>query len=292
MPSPRSEVDVPTLTWAILTMGDRPDALSAAIASVREHCDPTSRLLVVSNGGPPEIEGVGPAELVVLPENVGVPAGRDIAARHAATDVVGFLDDDARLTRGAEAHVAEAFAGAADVAAVAMRLVDELGETARRHVPRVGNRGVTRRGPTVNFLGGACAVRRSAYLAVGGYWHDLWYGHEELDLAWRLLDAGWSVVYEPAAVVEHPRTDIARHETGWYRTGRNRVLVARRNLPVPVLIAHTVLWLVAGAWRAPRGTRRSYLRGWSSGWSAPVDRRPISWRTVWQLARLGRPPVV
>lgn len=283
---------VPEVTWVILTMGDRPDALSAAVASVREHCAPTSRLLVVSNGGPGRIDGVDSRELLALDHNVGVPAGRDLAARHATTEVVAFLDDDARLRAGAEAYVVDAFARSPEVAAVGMRLVDEQGDTARRHVPRVGVRGATRGGPTVNFLGGACAVRRTAYLAVGGYWHDLWYGHEELDLAWRLLDAGWSVVYEPQAVVEHPRTDIARHEAGWYRTGRNRVLVARRDLPLSVLAVHTLLWLAAGTWRAPKGARRSYVRGWWSGWSVPVDRRPISWRTVWRLARLGRPPVV
>lgn len=281
----------PSITWVVLTMGDRPDALADAVRSVRQHAAPTSRLLVVSNGGPAAFDGVAPDETLVLPGNVGVPGGRDAGARLVTTELIGFLDDDAVLTADAERRAVAAFTDPA-VAAVALRIVDERGETARRHVPRPGAGGAERGGPVVNFLGGACIVRRAPYVEVGGYWSDLWYGHEELDLAWRLIDAGMSVMYVPAAVVRHPRTEIGRHPEGWYRTGRNRVLIARRNLPVPVLVAHTVVWLALGALRAPGGARRGYVRGWWSGWSGWLARRPMSWATVWRLTRLGRPPVV
>ena len=93
--------------------------------------------------------------------------------------------------------------------------------------------------------------------------------------------------------VFHPRTTIERHAEGWKLTGRNRVWIARRTLPWPIAIVHVTTWLVLGALRAPRGeARRSYLAGWWSGWSADIDRRPIRWRTVWRLTRLGRPPII
>ena len=143
------------------------------------------------------------------------------------------------------------------------------------------------------FLGGACAVRRDAYEQVGGYFLDLFYGHEEVELCWRLVDAGWSIRYLADVEVFHPRTSIERHAEGWERTGRNRVLIARRTLPWPVAIVHVAFWLVVGAWRAPAGeSRRSYLFGWCSGWRADLDRAPISWRGVWRLTRLGRPPIL
>lgn len=286
-----------TVAWVILTLGDRPAALAEAVGSVRRHCSEQSALLVVSNGGPTAIDGVAPRELLVVPNNLGIPGGRDLALRQLDADVVCFLDDDARVTAGAEAAALALFEHDPSTAVVAMRLVDERGTTARRHVPRVGAGGSDRGGPVATFLGGACAVRRAAYLEVGGYWNELRYGHEELDLAWRLVDAGYRVVFEPRALVEHPRTEISRHAEGWLLTGRNRVWVARRNLPWPVAVVHVTVWLLVGAWRAPAGPcRRSYLAGWWSGlqsrWSPPVRRQPIGWRTVWRLGRFGRIPFV
>lgn len=283
--------DPPTTAWVILTMGDRADAVAAAARSVAESRD-NAVIGVVFNGGDPH--GVEAAtEIDVVGENLGVPGGRDWAMRRSTEDVVYFLDDDARVVGSWVSTVDAMFGSDPELAVVSFRIVDESGNTARRHVPRRGQSSADRSGDVPTFLGGACAIRRSAYVDVGGYWPELWYGHEELDLSWRLIDAGYRIRYEPEAEVFHPRSDIGRHADGWRLTGRNRVWIARRNLPWPVAIAHTAFWLVVGAKRAPRGDcRRSYLAGWRSGWSDEVEHAPMSWRTVWQLTRLGRPPII
>lgn len=274
----------PSISWVLLTMGTRPDALRRGLTSLAPHC-----AIVVVNGGDVDIDV--PAELIRLPDNVGVPAGRDVGADASSTDVIGFLDDDAEF-RGDPDRVADAF-GDASVGAVALRLVDEAGETARRHVPRLGGRHPDRSGDVALFLGGASAIRRTAYEQVGGYFTDLFYGHEEVELCWRLVDAGWRICYLADVEVFHPRTTIERHPEGWELTGRNRVLIARRTLPWPVAIVHVMIWLLLGARRAPSGEARGrYLAGWKSGWRVGVDRAPISWRGVWRLTRLGRPPIV
>jgi GT2 family glycosyltransferase len=206
---------------------------------------------------------------------------------------VAFLDDDAVASPRLTTRLQSVFEADERLGAVALRLVDEQGETARRHVPHLGGRGADRSGDVALFLGGACAIRRDAYLDAGGYFVDLFYGHEELELAWRLVDRGWRIHYLADALVTHPRTEIGRHADGWRMTGRNRVAIARRTLPWPVAIVHVATWLLLGLWRAPgRAGRAAYLGGWWSGWSMAVDRRPIRWRTVWRLTRLGRPPVV
>ncbi len=285
------------LGWVVLTMGDRWPATRAALGSLVQH-SPGDSILLVLNG----CEGIDLGELassvetLALPVNVGIPAGRDagVQAFGVRVDIVGFLDDDALLrTPDGGRQIAEVFAASADVAAVAMRIVDEEGQTARRHVPRFGTQGSAEPGGVVTFLGGASAVRRSAYDEVGGYWGELFYSHEELELSWRFHDAGYSVIYEPGLLVEHPRTDIGRHADGWSRTGRNRVRIARRNLPVPIAAAHTAVWFAGGLVRAPGiGCKQAYAKGWLSGWRGVVDRQPMRWATVWRLTRLGRPPIV
>jgi GT2 family glycosyltransferase len=274
------------IAWVVLTMGNRNAELQRAVASLL----PDEALVVINGENQDADVSLGPS--MALPENVGVPAGRDIGLQATSSELVGFLDDDAELL-GDITHVRRAFDADPRLGAVALRLVDEEGATSRRHVPRLGGRGPDRSGEVALFLGGACVIRRAAYDQAGGYFADLFYGHEEVELCWRLVDAGWSIRYLAGTEVFHPRTDIERHAEGWERTGRNRVLIARTTLPWPIAVVHVAIWLVVGAWRAPTGQgRRSYLLGWRSGWRAHVDRAPISWRGVWRLTRLGRPPVL
>lgn len=269
-------------------MGDRPDDLRRAVASAAPG---SAGVVVVSNGaGAIAVDGATVIEAAV---NLGVPGGRDFGARSVEAEIVGFLDDDAVLEEGATRRVIEAFRADPRLGAVSLRIVDESSSTARRHVPRLGSRRAEEGGEVALFLGGASAIRADAYRAVGGYFTDLFYGHEELELSWRLVDAGWSIRYLADVAVFHPKTEISRHADGWGLTGRNRVLIARRTLPWPVAALHAGGWLAIGTWRAPPGEcRRAYLRGWRSGWATAVDRAPIRWRTVWRLTRLGRPPVL
>lgn len=269
-------------------MGNRSAQVDRAVASLAG-----APCHVVLNGAPGDSTVPAGVHVLRLPENAGVPGGRDAGVWETDVDIVGFLDDDAVAPACASARIVEEFAADDRLGAVSLRLVDEDGETARRHVPRPGGKRPGESGEVALFLGGACAIRREAYDEVGGYFTDLFYGHEEVELCWRLVDHGWRIRYLADVEVFHPRTQIERHADGWALTGRNRVWIARRTLPWPVAIVHVAAWLVLGAVRAPAGeSRRRYLAGWRSGWRTPIDRNPISWRCVWRLTRLGRPPVV
>ncbi|MDA3032638.1 MAG: glycosyltransferase [Actinomycetota bacterium] len=276
-------------------MATRPLELERALDSIEsQQLAGRARAVVVANGADLTMVMAARqhAEVIYLPENVGIPAGRHIGISAAATSVIGLLDDDAELTPEVSAKVLAAFAADDRLGADALRLNDEDGETTRRHVPRVGGTGVERGGEATFFVGAAHAIRAEAYRDAGGYFGDLWYGHEEIEFSWRLIDAGWKIAYLADAIAFHPRTEISRHPDGWRLTGRNRVWIARRTLPWPIAIIHVVLWLLLGVRRAPGGCRRAYVRGWLSGWRGPIEHRPIGWRTVWRLTRLGRPPVI
>lgn len=290
-----------TFDYVILTMGDRPDGLDRALASIpagdgtiyivdnsedSETADP-------STGSPSEHESRTTVWLHPG-ENLGVPGGRELAAARSRADVVIFLDDDAALLDAdVEQRLEAAFREKPRLAVVTFRLRDEFGETSRRHIPRVGRRGATSPGPVAYFLGGACAIRTAAYDEAGGYWSSLHYSHEELDLSWRLADKGWGVSYDPEIEVWHPRTPISRHARGWWLTGRNRVMVARRNLPAPVLVVHTLAWAVIGGVRATSdGQLTAYWSGWLTGWKQEVPRNPVSWGALLRITRAGRVPIV
>ena len=280
------------IEWVVLTMGDRGEALDAAVRSLLN--DRGVGVVVVSNGGG-EIPILDDARvrLVVAADNLGVPGGRDFGLARCSAPIVGFLDDDAVAEPGASTRVLDEFALWPNLGAVSLRIVDEAARSARRHVPRPRGSSPDVSGDVALFLGGASAVRVEAYTEVGGYFTELFYGHEEVEMCWRLVDAGWRIRYLADVTVFHPRTDIGRHAAGWRLTGRNRVWVARRTLPWPVALVHVAVWLLLGVIRAPgSGARRSYVNGWLEGWRSRIERRPIGWAGVWRLTRLGRPPVI
>lgn len=276
-------------------MGDRAAALSRCLESLEAQDEIDLDIVVVWNGVAP---GASPTRVRdhALPENVGIPEGRNLGLAQTEAPFVLFLDDDAVLL--GERVVADALAvmrGQADVGVVALRIVDPDGVTSRRHVPRVGARSAERAGSVAGFLGGACVVRRSAWDEVGGYPGEFYYAMEETDLAWRLADAGWRVWYAASCLVEHPRVEPSRHGGAVRRTARNRVWAARRNLPAVVAVVHLLIWGLVGTVRAARAASwpADLARGYRDGFEAlPGPRRPMAWSTVWRLCRVGRPPIV
>jgi GT2 family glycosyltransferase len=276
-------------------MGDRAAELDRAIASAMAQRDAEVEVVVVGNGAgvPAPPDGV---TVVGLPENVGVAAGRNAGAVAASGDVILFLDDDGWY-RGPDTgrHVAERFATEPDLAVLSFRVVDpDGGPGARWHVPRLRAGDPERSSVVTTFAGGACAVRRSAFAAAGGLPEAFFYAHEETDLAWRLLGLGYRLEYDAAVVVCHHVQPNARH-AGFHRLdGRNRVLIARRNLPWPLACAYLLDWFMVTVLRERSGMAvRAWARGFAEGWRMdPGERRPMSARTVWQMTRAGRPPVI
>ena len=163
-----------------------------------------------------------------------------------------------------------------------------------RWVPRlrVGDR--TRSGPATTLWEGATAIRRAAFDAAGGWPEEFFYAHEGIDLVWRVWDAGFTCWYAGDLVVHHPVIDPARHEEFYRMNARNRVWLAKRNLPAPLEPLYVATWSLLSLARLPnQRARRVWLDGLREGIRVtPNDRRPMAWRTAWRMTKAGRPPVV
>jgi len=284
-----------TLSCVILTMGDRPAEVNRAIDSVLAQRGTPVELVVVGNGA--DVTGV-PAGVrtVRLPENLGVAGGRNAGVEACTGDVVLFLDDDGWYPDpGLASHIAARFAADPALAVLSLQVADpDGGPGARWHVPRLRAGDPGRSSVVTTFLGGACAIRRSAYLEAGGLPDAFFYAHEETDLAWRLMDRGYRLEYDGAARMNHHSLPNARHATFRHRDGKNRVLLARRNLPWPLAAVYLADWmaLTVVRERSPENLR-PWLAGFAEGWRTdPGRRRPISLRTAWRMTKAGRPPVI
>lgn len=84
----------------------------------------------------------------------------------------------------------------------------------------------------VDWVSGACMlVRWSTWQTLGGFDEGYFMYAEDVDLCWRASRAGWSVVYEPAAVATHQEGQSSRHHPyrRIYRHHRSAVRFAARS---------------------------------------------------------------
>jgi GT2 family glycosyltransferase len=285
----------PSYGCVIITRGTRPDDLRRAVESVARQRGVDVDMVVVGNGWRPE--GLpAPARSLTLTENIGAPAGRNVGVAAVQGDLLLFLDDDASLAQeDLLERIARRLEATPDLGAVQPRIVDPSGRRPPREwVPRlhVGDR--ARSSDIVVLWEGAVVVRRSVLEQVGGWPARFVYFHSGVDLGWRIWDAGYRMWYAGDLTALHPALPGSRHANYHFMNSRNRVWVARRNLPLVLAGVHIGVWLLRGV-AGVRSVRaaREMARGYAAGFSDPPgDRKAIRWRTVWRMTRAGRPPII
>jgi GT2 family glycosyltransferase len=228
--------------------------------------------------------------------DVGIPAARNAGVARVSGELLFFLDDDASVVSDdALARVAELFAADPELGSVQLGVAPRRGGASSRDwVPRlrVGDR--KRASDVATIWEGAVAIRRRVFAQVGGWPSEFRFVHEGIDLAWRLMDAGYRVHYAGAIGALHPPpapvSASDRHAYSAYYSARNRVWLARRHLPLPL----GVLFVATFAARTLlRSDTRAALRGYRDGarGSYPHPKK-LRARTLWRMTKIGRPPVL
>lgn len=147
---------------------------------------------------------------------------------------------------------------------------------------------------------GACAFRRRAFLAAGGYWEPLWIGHEGWDLALHLLDNGGRILYRPRITVRHMHSPQARPSSRpFYFYTRNYIWIAARNYnPVHALgylgeKLAMMAWFSARSRHLPAFVRglRDGITGLPAAWKARTPLSKTTWKTLKDMDR-HRPGIV
>lgn len=141
------------------------------------------------------------------------------------------LDDDCYFaSRDTVAGAVDLFERNASAAAVGLALVEPTRPIARGLEAKRGDRLAT-------FLAGANLLRRSTVVELGGYREFLVRYEEERDLALRLLDRGWDILYAGGAPLVHMRSTTFRDQAGiLLYSVRNTLLIWYLNLPALLVI--------------------------------------------------------
>jgi GT2 family glycosyltransferase len=283
----------------VLTQGRRPEELRLALDSLLRQQGVDLDVVVVGNGWAPSglPDGV---RAVGLREDAGIPGGRNAGVPEACGDVLFFLDDDASLADdGALARVAKVLEDDT-IGLLQLRVVPRDGgrtggRPRRDWVPRLRTGDPARSSDVTAVWEGAVAIPRRVFREVGGWPAEFRHAHEGIDLAWRVIDAGYRVRYEGGVTALHPAEAAPMpHPYSAYFGARNRVWLARRHLPLPLGVIYVLMFALRTAphLRSRRAVREA-ARGYRDGLRGPCGKRQkLRLRTLARMTLAGRPPII
>ena len=244
---------LPSLTVAVCTR-DRPEHLAICLRALRKLSCPPLEILVIDNAPKTQatrelIETSFPEVTYILEPTPGLDWARNRAIAEAKGDIVAYTDDDVVVDEGWSDAIVRMFARNEDVMAVTGLVVPYELETEPQLIfEKYGGfgRGFVRRwyrpsdaersklamlhaGSGKFGTGANMAYRRSVFGEIGIFDPALdvgtvTNGGGDLDMFFRVLKFGHTLVYEPAAMVrhrhrrdfEHLHTQIANNGIGFY----------------------------------------------------------------------------
>lgn len=214
LPRPPSyTATVPTLS-VIIPATDAPETLSTVVAAIRE-------------------AELAPEEVIVVdrPPQIGPAAARNLGSSRATGEVLVFIDADVQVHSDAFRRIRHAYESDSKLIAIfgsydddphAKDVVSMFRNLLHHQVHHEGA------GLATTFWAGLGAVRRDAFVAVGGF-DEHRYPHpsvEDIDLGMRLHASGARIVLEPTIQGKHlkrwtllsmTKTDLLRRGAPWLR---------------------------------------------------------------------------
>lgn len=262
---PRLEPDQLPSVSVIIPVKDRADDLRNCLNSLKELDYPREKIeiVVVDDGSTDDTPAVAEELGAVLVKSGTVAGGpalaRNKGARTASGEILAFIDSDCTASEQWLMELLPVFADA-EVAAVGGWVDGMHTESALdcyeavmsslnlgRRAMSGGAGGDTFYLPSCNLL-----MRKQAFTAAGGFLSALHVG-EDVDLTWRLRDAGWKIAYLPEGTVYHAhRSELWPFMKRRFDYGTSEGLLQRlhpvrgKKMLVPPLLA-VILVLLAAA---------------------------------------------
>jgi GT2 family glycosyltransferase len=269
------------LSFVIITY-DRPDdmlALARNIAGLDRAAELLEEVIILNNASTADYAALKsfiatrpdiPFRYMDAPSNLGVARGRNHAIAQGSAPLIIMLDDDAELQNmdclvNLVGLFDEQDAGRPR-AIVSFKVLYydtlRMQENALPH-KRFEAYKDKHEFLTYYYAGGAHAIRRSVLDKVGNYPEDFFYGMEEYDLGYRILDAGYSIIYSDKVVMLHKESPLGRttRKEKLRMMWVNKSKVAWRYLP------KRYFWSTAAMWSLEYLRKTNFdLSGWLKGW--------------------------
>jgi len=184
--------------------------LKKCIGSLRQAADRGCEIIIVDDASTDNPEAAikdFPCKFIKLPANRRQAHARNRGVREARGDIILFIDSDCVAMTDWAGHLSKELVrsheGSGDIAAVCGRMDSDGGffETCYAYAIYAYVQGGPRR--FMNYLNTACvAIYKDAFYKVGGFSEDMAVS-EDPDLALKLVENGYRIVFEPSVSIFH-----------------------------------------------------------------------------------------
>ena len=238
-----------------------------------------------------------PFRFIEAPTNLGVTKGRNFALQFAKGEIIIFLDDDAVLgNKDALQNVARSFQSEGiynrPIGIVSFKVVYyDTGNMQINGLPHKNYNEYKEKAAffTYYFAGGAHAIRRKVLDEVGNLPEEFFYGMEEYDLSYRVLEKGYCIKYEASIIMRHKESPLGRKPKAdklrmmWV----NKAKVAYRYLPTMYFASTAIMWSFQFL-KETGFNLRGYFEGWKQIFSIPKKEKriPLSAATIQYLEKV------
>jgi GT2 family glycosyltransferase len=230
------------------------------------------------------------------PENLGVARGRNFALQKSTAPIAIMLDDDAIMgNKDCLVNLVAEFESGnteREKAIVSFKvLYYENGQMQVNALPHKQFDAYKDKSffETYYFAGGAHAVKKEVMEKLGLYPSDFFYGMEEYDLSYRILDAGYSIVYSDKIVMLHKESPLGRKpkEEKMRMMWVNKCKVAWRYLPKKYFYSTAFMWSLQYL-KETGFNIGGFLKGWKAALSitGTEKRKTISAATLDYLKKV------
>lgn len=233
---------------------NRPEDTLEAIYSVLENDNNLVEDIVVINNNSSvdysefelKVRELPKVNYIISSENLGVAGGRNLGIKNVASQYIFFLDDDAVIKSNVFETALNKFESHSNIDVIAFQSVDYNSNELRlnefpHHVKR---KACLNEFYTSHYIGVAHFIRTSAFDKLGMYPEDFFYGMEEYDFSYRVIASGQEIYYSSDLKVYHKKTVEGRLPPNQvlYMLSLNKIRVAKRYLPLPLIFTHYIAW--------------------------------------------------
>ena len=191
-----------------------------------------------------------PFKFIESKENLGVSRGRNFAIEQSKAPILVLIDDDAEFQ---DVDVLECINNSVNenpnAGILAMKIL--YFQNSQFQLNAFPHKSFEKRNhlqsfDTYYFAGCGNIIVKEAFDKAGPFPTDFFYGMEEYDLSYRVLDAGYTIKYIANIVLLHKESPEGRQTKSDKIRGMwvNKTKVAWRYLPMPSYFTTAILWSI------------------------------------------------
>ena len=232
-------------------------ALAMNIEELRSKKELLEEVIIVNNNSTESYDAVKsfiqehpstPFKFIESKENLGVSRGRNFAIEQSKAPILVLIDDDAEFQ---DVDVLECINNSVNenpnAGILAMKIL--YFQNSQFQLNAFPHKSFEKRNhlqsfDTYYFAGCGNIIVKEAFDKAGPFPTDFFYGMEEYDLSYRVLDAGYTIKYIANIVLLHKESPEGRQTKSDKLRGMwvNKTKVAWRYLPMPSYFTTGIMW--------------------------------------------------